>query len=144
MNVGTNEGNYLLEVDGVALFQASEIKIGGVKIEPFEIPVGNQNFPFLGRGKRKCEDVEIKQALRLNNEMSEASRLFVDYMNGTSVIKPSIRVVTLDEDGTSEVGYDEFVDCVPTQFKPSEKKGEGKDAAYFSIMFRPTDWIPNY
>jgi hypothetical protein len=144
MNNGTNEGNFLLEVDGVAVFQASEIKIGGIKQEPYKIFSGQRRNPQLGLGKYECDEVEIKQALRLNNEASEVGRLFTDYIKGNSTQKVSIRVVTLDEDGRSEVGYDEFVDCVPTVFKPSEKNGEGKNAAYFSISFKPEDWIPNF
>lgn len=144
MQNGTNEGNYLLEVDGVAVFLASEIEIGGVKHEPYKYFTGNRPNAQLGRGKYEVEEVKIKQALALNNEMSEAARLFTDYILGNTVDKLSIRVVTLDEDGQSEIGVDEFVECVPTQFMPSAKKGEGKEAAYFSIAFKPTDWIPSY
>jgi len=143
MNVGTNEGNFLLEVDGVATFQATEIEIGGIKHEPYKIAVGNRPNPYLGRGKWEIEEVKIKQALALNNEASEAGGMFKDYMTGGTT-KPSVRIVTLGEDGVSEIGTDEFVDCVPTVFNPSAKKGEGKDAAYFTIAFKPTDWIPGY
>jgi len=141
---GTGNGHYLIEVDGVAVCQASEVETGGVKHEPFKIFVGNRPNPILGRGKYECEEVKVKQAYALNQEGGEFARLFQDYVRGLNLAKPTVRIVTLGEDGATIVATDEYVECVPTMFQPEGKKGESKDGAYFSIGFKPTDHIPSY
>lgn len=142
--MATNIGNYLIEVDGVAVCRASECETGGTKHEPFEVYHGDQPMPSIGRGKYKVEEVKIKQAYGIGNEGAEFVQQFQDYITGANVGKLNIRVVTLDEDGVAELATDDYIDCVPTSFVPDAKKGEGKEAAYFSIAFRPTDHIPAY
>lgn len=142
--MATNEGNYLVEVDGVAICQASAVETGGVKHEPFKIYTGTRETPVLGRGKYECEEVKIKQAYGLNNEAADFAQLFYDYVRGINPTKPSVRIVTLGEDGFSVVAIDDYVDCVVTMFQPEGKKGEGKEAAYFSIGFKPTDHFTSY
>lgn len=141
---GTANGHYLIEIDGVADCLASEIETGGVKHEPFKIFVGNRPNPILGRGKWEVEEVKIKHAYALNGSSSEFARIAQDYMLGLSVNKPTVRVVTLAEDGKTPVATDEYVECVFTMFQPEGKKGESKDGAYFSIGFKPTDHIADY
>lgn len=139
--MSTANGHYLIEVDGVAVCEASEIETGGAKHEPFKIFLGNRATPILGRGKTEFEEVKIKQAHGLNNEFAEFSRMFTDYIYGRDLTKPTIRVVTLDEDGKTVVCTDEYIDCVPTMFQPEGKKGDSKDGSYFSIGFKPSDML---
>jgi hypothetical protein len=141
---GTNIGNYLVEVDGVAVCQASEVEIGGAKHEPYKINLGDRPNPVLGRGKYECDEVKIKQAFALNNEGNDFTNLYQNYIRGLDLTKRTIRIVTLGEDGATEIATDEFIECVPTMFQPDGKKGEGKEAAYFTIAFKPTDWTPSY
>ena len=137
----TANGHYLIEVDGVAVCEASECETGGAKHEPFKIFLGNRATPILGRGKTEYEEVKLKQAHGLNNEFAEFVRMFKDYIDGVNLTKPTIRVVTLDEDGRTVVCTDEYIDCVPTMYQPEGKKGESKDGSYFTIAFKPSDWI---
>ena len=142
--MATTNGNYLIEVDGVSLCEASEVETGGVKHEPFKIFTGTRPFPVIGRGKFECEEVKLKIAFGLNNEGAELARIFEEYLLGINMTKPTVRVVTLGEDTFSVVATDDYIDCVPTMFQNEGKKGEGKDAAYFYIAFKPTIHRPNY
>lgn len=145
MGQGTGIGYFLVEVDGVAVCEASEVEMGGVKHEPFKIHTGTRPNPILGRNKYEVEEVKIKQAHALNSEGVAFARMFQDYILGVNVAKPTIRIVTLDEQGKTPVATDEFVECVPMTFVPENKKGEGgSDASYFSISFKPTDHIALY
>lgn len=137
---GIANAHYLVEVDGVAAVMASEVEIGGVKHEPFKINVGNRPNPILGRSTYEVEEVKIKNAYALNNEGESLFRMFETYILGTSVTKINMRVVALDQDGKTPVKTHEFIDCVPTMFQPENRKGDSKDAAYFTISFKPEDY----
>lgn len=137
---GTSNANFLVEVEGVSVVQASEVEIGGIKHEPFKLMVGDRPNPFIGRNKYEVDEVTIKNAYALNSEGTEFFNHFKNYALGLTTQKLNIRVIQLAENGfTSEVIH-EFIECVPTSFKPEGKKADSKDAAYFSIAFKPTDY----
>jgi hypothetical protein len=128
----------LVEVDGVALCEAQEVKMSGPEHEEVEIHTGTRDHPILVKGKYKVPEVEIKQARALNNEGSDFIRLFQDYRTGANMAKPTVRIVTLGEDGQTVIATDEYTECVPKKFKPGDKKADGKEADTFDITFRPT------
>lgn len=137
---GTSNAHFLVEVDGVSALEASEVEIGGVKHEPFKLMVGNRPNPYLGRNKYEVEEVKIKAAYALNAQGEELFQNFQDYISGFNVSKLNMRVIQLGEDGFSTVAIHDFIECVPTSFQPDGKKADSKDAAYFSIGFKPTDY----
>lgn len=137
---GSIVGNFLVEIDGTNLVQSQEIDFGEKKNEPFEIYVGNSDLPVIGRGKSKVEEITIKQAYGLNNEAAEFSAMFDDYVRGIDLAKRTVRIIQLDEDGKTPLATHEYLDCVPTGFKPTGKKADSKDAAMFEMKFRPTDY----
>lgn len=134
----------MIEVDGVAVCRAQEIEIGGIKHEPYKIFTGDRPNPMLGRAKYEIEPVKIKHAMVLGNAGAEFVRLARDYVLGLDLTKVTVRVITLDESGFSPVAEDEFTECVFTSFVPEGKKGDSKDAAHFTIEFKPTDHVPSY
>ena len=138
---GTSNANFLVEVDGVTVCEASEVEIGGLKHEPFKLSVGNRPNPFIGRNKFEVEEVKIKQAYALNSEARDFFNKINDYIRGFNIEKPTVRVVQLGEDGFSTEVVHEFIECVPTAFQPEGKKADSKDAAYFTISFKPTDYV---
>lgn len=139
---GTSAANFLIEVDGLSVCEASEVEIGGVKHEPFKLSVGNRPNPYIGRNKFEVEEVKIKNGYALNQEGQDFFNYFNSYIRGfNSAEKIGIRVIQLGEDGFSTVVVHEFIECVPTSFQPEGKKGDSKDAAMFTIAFKPTDYI---
>lgn len=138
---GTSNANFLVEVDGVSVLEATECEIGGVKHEPFKLSVGNRPNPYLGRNKFEVEEVKIKGAYALNSQGQELFQGFNDYIRGLNIQKLSMRVIQLGEDGFSTEAVHEFIECVPTAFQPEGKKADSKDAAYFTISFKPTDYV---
>lgn len=139
---GTSIGNFVVEVDGLSVCEASEVEIGGVKHEPFKLSVGNRPNPYIGRNKFEVEEVKIKNAYALNQEGRDFFSYFNDYIRGFNAAeKIGLRVIQLGEDGISTEAVHEFIECVPTSFQPENKKADGKDAAMFTIAFKPTDYL---
>ncbi len=142
--MATNVGNYLIEVDGVAVCLAQEVETGGIKHEPVTIYRGDQPNPVMGRGKFTVEEVKIKQARGISSADSQFSTMFQNYVRGIDMTKPNVRIVTLDEDGITPIATDDYTECVVTSFVPDGKKAEGKEADHFTIAFKPTDHFPVY
>lgn len=138
--MATSNGHFLVEIDGVTVIEATEFELGSVDHEPFELPVGNRPNPILGRAKYKVGECKLKQAYALNNEGIELFAYFKNYCSGITTEKRGIRVVQLAEDGFTPIGIHQFIECVPTKWQPEGKKADSKDASYFSISFRPTDY----
>lgn len=134
-------GNFLVEIDGVSVAESQEVELGEKKNEPFEIYKGNTDLPTIGRGKSKVEEVTVKQAYGLNNEAAELAAMFDNYVRGIDTTKRTVRIIQLDEDGTTVLATHEYLECVPTSFKPVGKKADSKDVAMFEMKFRPTDYI---
>jgi hypothetical protein len=140
----TNDGNFLIEVDGVAVCQASEIDLPDTEHAEVEIWDGINQNPALVRGKFKVGDITIKQAHALNNEGEEFTRMFQDFIRGVNLERPTIRIVTIGEDGFTPVATDEYIRCIPKKFKPEKKDGKGPNGSYFSITFRAEDHLQVY
>lgn len=136
---GAGQGYYVLEMDGVAAARASEVTGIGLKHEHFEIGVGDQANPIIGRGKYKPQEVTVKHALALNNTGEEVFSYFKDYVKGFRTDKLSMRLIQLAEDGFTTLKIWEMIECVPTEFAQEGNKGESKDAAFFNFKFMPTD-----
>jgi len=136
---GTSAGNYLLEVDGVTFARASEVSGIGLKHEHFEIGVGDQGNPVIGRGKFKPQEITVKHAHGLNNTADEIFRYFRAYIKGLRTDKLTMRLIQLDEDGFSTLQIFELIDCVPTEFSQEANQGDKKDAAYFNFKCMTTD-----
>jgi hypothetical protein len=142
--MATSNGHFLVEVEGVAAIEASEFDIGGVKHEAFKIMVGNRPNGILGRGKFDVGDCKLKNAYALNGEGKQLFKYFREYTLGITTEKRNIRVIQLDEDGYTAVGIHHFIECVPTEYQPEGKKADSKDAAYFTISFKPTDYEEDF
>ncbi len=57
---GVSAGYFIVELDGVAAMEASEVNGVKAAMEPFELNVGTRDAPIYGRGKRKMEPVTVK------------------------------------------------------------------------------------
>lgn len=136
---GASAGYYLFEMDGVSFARASEVSGIGLKHEHFEIGVGDQANPIIGRGKYKPQEVTVKHAHALNETANEIFSWFGDYIRGYRTDKPTMRLIQLDEDGFGTLAIWEMIECVPTEFSQDTNKGDQKDAAYFNFKFMPTD-----
>lgn len=137
---GTSNGNFLVEVDGVSVLEATEVETGPLKHEPFKLHVGNRPNPYLGRNKYEVDEVKIKGAYALNSQGEELFAYFRNYILGNTVEKITVRVIQLGEDGYTTEKIHEYIECVPTSFQPEGKKADSKDAAMFTISFKPTDY----
>lgn len=137
---GTSAREFVVEVDGVVAFKASEADGFGKKHEPFKIHVGNKEMPFIGRGLSECEEVRLKGAFALTSAGADFHRLFQEYSRGDNVNKVTVRIIQLDERGKSPVAIHECIECAPTDYKPVGNKGDSKDAAMFEIKFLPSDY----
>jgi phage tail-like protein len=136
---GVHQGSFLVEMDGVAALRAT--KVTGLKKthEPFELQVGDSELTEYGRGKSKVEAVTIQHAFAINASGREVFQYFDDYCRGITTEKRSMRVVQLHEDGFTDQGVYELIDCVPKEFSPSDSDATGKDPAYWNIVLQPTD-----
>ncbi|HEV7701064.1 MAG TPA: phage tail protein [Pyrinomonadaceae bacterium] len=138
---GTHAGHFLVEFDGVAALEATEVTGVGLTHEPVEIKVGTRALPVYSRGKSKIEPVTIKHAVAINSSGRELSRYFQDYSQGLTTEKRSFRVIQLREDGFTPHSIHELIDCVPKSYKPGDNKADGADAAYFMVELQPSDII---
>jgi phage tail-like protein len=138
---GTHSGHFLVEYDGVAALEASEVTGIEKETEPFEIKRGNKSMPIYGRGKSKVSPVTFKHALAINSSGAEVFQYFDDYTNGLTTEKRNFRIVQLAEDGFTPQGVYEFINTVPTKFKMEDNKADGKDAAMYSFTLQPEDLV---
>ncbi|HEX8564143.1 MAG TPA: phage tail protein [Pyrinomonadaceae bacterium] len=140
MNDGTSAANFEAEVDGVAVFKATEADGLGKEHEVYEIHEGNKEMPVIGRGRSKTEDVTLKGAFARTSAGAEFHKKFQDYSRGDNVEKFTVRVIQYAENSKSIVAIHECIECAPRSFKPLGLKGDSKDAAMFEVKFRPSDY----
>lgn len=138
---GTASSHFLVEFDGIASLEASEVSGINKKHEPVEIMTGNRSMPFYARGKSKMEPVTIKHAMAINASGRELFQYFDDYTTFGNAEKRNLRVVQLGEDGFSTVAVIDLIDCIPTEFMVEGNKADSKDAAYFTVKLQPSDCI---
>lgn len=138
---GTHSGHFLVEFDGVAVLEATEVT--GIKKthEPVEIKVGTRALPTYARGKSKIEPVTLKHAFALNRSGREIFNYFNAYCAGLTTEKRNFRVVQLHEDGLTTAGVYELYDCVPKEFAIEGNKADGNDPAYYTVVLQPSDLI---
>lgn len=136
---GTHEGRYLLEIDGVTSVRASEVTMPGKDHTPFELYVGNQPNPILGRGNFKIDALTFKHATALNQSGEELFRWADDFMDGIDLSRRGARFIVLDEAGVTPIEEYELEDCVPTSFKPETHSASGTNASMFTFGLRPTN-----
>ncbi|HMU34481.1 MAG TPA: phage tail protein [Pyrinomonadaceae bacterium] len=141
---GTHSGHFLVEMDGVAAIEATQVSGLKKTHEPAEIKTGTRPMPFYARGKSKCETVTMKHAVALNATGREIFRYFNDYCEGLTTEKRNFRVVQLAEDGAGIAGIYDCIDCVPKEFSVEDNKGDGSDAAFFNVVLQPTDLRIDY
>jgi len=136
---GTHEGRYLLEIDGVSSIRASEATMPGKDHTPFELYVGDQPNPLLGRGNFKVDVLTLKHAHALTQAGEELFRWADDFMDGVDLSRRGARFIVLDESGQSPVAEYELQECVPTSFKPETHSASGTNASMFTFALRPTN-----
>jgi phage tail-like protein len=138
---GTGEGRYLFEFDGVVSIRASRVTGISKDHKEFELFVGNQANPFLGRGTFTCGDIVVRHAHALNGSATEVFDWMDGYVRGNSdAEKRGGRLIIMDEAGRTPLRTYELIDCVPKSFKEEDHDAGGSGAAYFTFTIRPTDW----
>jgi phage tail-like protein len=137
---GTSEGRYLFEFDGITAIRASKVSGVSKDHKEFELYVGNQPNPFLGRGNFTCGDLNVQHADALNQTGAEVFQWLDDFISGRSVERRGGRLIILDEDGRTPVAIYELQDCVPKRFMAEDRSAGGAGASFFSFTIRPTDW----
>jgi phage tail-like protein len=137
--LGTNEGNYLVEIDGVTAVRAMKVSGGGLKHTPTIISEGNKARPSVVRGNYEVDELSIQQASALNDTGRELFDWLRDFATGDAVERRGIRLVTLSEDGQTPVEVWDYIDCVPTGFQPDDRTARGTNAASFTFTVKPSD-----
>lgn len=136
---GTNQGHYLIEIDGITAVRAMNVSGGAMNHTPTLINEGNRNNPHVGRGNYEIDEVTVKQASALNDVGNEFFSWLRDYVKGILLEKRTLRIITLDEDGETPVETWVYYDCVPTSIAPDDKEARGTNAASFTFKLKPTD-----
>lgn len=139
-----HEGNFLIEMSGVGTLRAQEFEAPESKHMPFKVDVGDDLLPVWGDGKYEITEGTIKAAIGLGTAASDMNNLYQQHKQRLDLGRFFIRVISLASDGRTQVGTDEWTECIITSMKPSSKKASGKDAAMFDFKFQPTNHFSVY
>jgi phage tail-like protein len=140
MAFGTSAGYFLVEFDGVAQMEATEVSEVKLQHEPVQIHVGTREKPLQMRGKSTVPVVTVKHArVLIGGTASSIYQWFNDFHRGVAVERRNLRIVALDEDGLTPFETADLIDCVPTDFVLEAQKGDSKEASMFSFAVQPQD-----
>lgn len=140
---GTNEGNYLIEIEGIASVRAMDVRGGKLDHAPTKVTEGNRPNPRLVRGTYEIGEVTVKQASALNDAGREFFAWLYGVAKGTGPVeRRTLRIVTLDETGHTPVETWEYVNCLPTSIQPDDRTARGQNAASFTFGIMPEDVLP--
>jgi len=137
---GVSAGYFVVELDGVAAMEATEVTGVETEMEPYEIIPGTRDTPIYGRGKRKTAPVTVKNATALNNAGREMFQWLNDFAKGIAVERRNMRIVQLGEDGRTPVVQTDLIECIPTKFALDDYKGDAKEGHMFSFTVQPSDF----
>ncbi len=140
MRKGTNEGNYLIEIDGISAVRAMNVSGGAMNMTPTLTSEGNRRNPHVGGGNFEVDEVTVKQATALNDTGSEFFSWLNDYARGYTTERRTLRIVELDEDGATPVQTWEYIGCVPTSISPDDRSARGTNSASFTFKLKPEDF----
>ena len=142
MGRGTNEGNYLIEIDGITAIRAMNVSGGGLKMTPTLTAEGNRPNARVGGGPYEIDEVTVKQATALNETGREFFNWLYDYAKRLTTERRGARLIELDEDGTTPVHTWEWIGCVPTSIEPDDRAARGNNSASFTFKLKPEDILP--
>jgi phage tail-like protein len=140
MDRGSNEGNYLVEIEGITSIRAMNVSGGKVNHTPTLINQGNKSNPNVARGNYEVDEVTIKQATALNDTGREFFAWLYETIKGIGVIeRRTLRIIELNENGTTPVQTWEYINCLPTSIQPDDRAARGQNAAAFTFTLKPED-----
>ena len=138
---GTNEGGFIIELDGVSSIRAMNVSGGAINHTPTLINEGNRPNPTVTRGNYEIDELTINQASALNDTGLEFYQWLRDFLDGLVVEPRTFRLVVLDEDGSSPVEIWEYLDVIPTSLQPNDRAARGQNPAAFTFKVKPSDAI---
>jgi phage tail-like protein len=141
-NRGANEGNFLVEIEGIASVRAMNVRGGKITQTPTLTPEGNRGNPHVGGGNYEVDDITIKQATALNQMGIEFFGWLYGYIKRINFERRTVRVIELDEDGATPIHVWEYTNCVPVSIEPDDRSARGQNAASFTIVIKPEDILP--
>lgn len=136
---GANEGNFLIEMDGVTAVRAMKVSGGKLNHTPTLITEGNKPRARVVRGNYEVDELSVQQASALNDTGREFYDWLYAYANGGDVEPRGVRLVVLEEDGLTPNEVWDYIDCVPTSFQPDDRTARGTNAASFTFAVKPSD-----
>lgn len=139
MRQGTHENRFQVEIDGIGLIEASEMTPPNDEHTPFELHIGNEPRPRLGRGNSKVDDFTFKHASALNDVVSAFMQWLKDFQNGDDLLRRGARLIVFDEDGKTPVNEYILKRCVPRSFKLESHSAGGTNASMFTCAIRAED-----
>lgn len=142
MGKGSNEGNYLIEIDGITAVRAMNVSGGGMDMTPTLTPEGNRPNPHIGGGPYEIAEITVKHATALNETGREFFSWAYDYAKRRTTERRSVRLIELDEDGATPVHTWEWIGCVPTSIAPDDRSARGNNSASFTFKLKPEDILP--
>ncbi len=139
----TNEGRFLVEVDGVPSVRAASVS--GLRLDHTVTEIGEGNRPnaHLVRGNYSVDDVTIKHGHAIPGAENAAQDIF-DWVKGVArggqpVERRTLRVVLLDEAGIRPIRTYELRRCLPRTFSEDDHNALGNNAATFTFSVKPED-----
>lgn len=131
---------FIIEMDGVAVMEASKVSEAKLKHNHVLIHTGTREKPYKRRGKSEVAPVTVTHARFISGVGSSVFQWFNDFTRGISVERRNMRIVKMDEDGQTPVETTDLIDCVPGEFNQDEMDGEGKSEPTFSFSVEPEDF----
>jgi phage tail-like protein len=139
----TNEGNFLIESDGVPVIKVSEVNGLGIENTLSEIHEGNRALPHVVRGNSSVDEVTFKHGHAMPGAEGVAQNIFNWARSlsrgGVSVERRNLRVVLMDEAGLLPLRYYELRRCLPRKFNEDSRTAGGNNAATFTFIVKPED-----
>ncbi len=142
MRRGTNEGNYLIEIDGITAVRAMKVSGGKVNHTPTLTSEGNKPNPHVARGTYEIDELSVQQASALNNTGREFFLWLFGFIKGVSLERRGFRLVILEEDGQTPVEVWDYSGCVPVSIQPDDRSARGSNSASYTFTLKPSDVSP--
>jgi phage tail-like protein len=140
-----NEGNFLIELDGVPVLMASEVN--GLRLDHTVTVtrVGNRPGPIKSRGHFDVDDVTVKHAHAVPGAEQAAAAVWAWFRSVTLGIglveRRTLRVVVMDETGRTPERYYDLINCLPRTFGEDTHTAGGNNPATFTFSVAPDDMI---
>lgn len=137
-DIGTREGNYHVEIDGIPPFRATKVSGGAEKHTAVELQEGNNLYAQPLPGNIKPDDLVITIASGKNQTAINAiARKVAGYFDRSNSAPFNARYIVYGSDGRTPTETWEARNCVPVGFGPDDRTAEGTGAATVTLTLKP-------